>query len=163
MMFHDPQFWTLVSFVLFAAVAARPLWNQAKKTLDARIHKIETNLKHLEDVLKETTTTFQSEKRRARSIQREVKILLNNAHQEALRLKASLEADLERDLNDLEKVTLKRFEEKKERTINQVKERAIKISKDTTLQILKEALSPAVQEKLINNQIKFLSQKKPRG
>lgn len=161
MMFHDPQFWVLVAFILFAGIATRPLWNQTKKILDSRIHEIETNFKDLERNLKHITTAFQSEKKRAQSIQKEIETLLADAQQEALRLKESLESQLNQDLKDLERVTLRRFEEKKERALNQAKEQAIQISKDTALQVLKDALSPAVQERLINNQIKYLASQAP--
>jgi len=158
MIFQDAQFWVLISFLLFVGAVSRPAWRRTRQALDARIHAIERNFKELEMALLETTLTLKAEKKRTRVIRKEVQTLLDETHKEALRLKESLELQLAQDLKDLEKVTIKRFEEKKERTLNQVKEQAIRISRDTTLQILQEVLSPSVQERLINYQIDYLSQ-----
>ena len=78
-MFHDPQFWVLVAFIIFIVIVFKPVRSILILGLDRRIKEIKDNIQKAETIKNESQQTLSEIKKRQNNVKQEILIIKNSA------------------------------------------------------------------------------------
>ena len=76
-MFHDPQFWILVAFIIFIIAIFKPVRSMLVSVLDNKINEIKNSINEAEKIKTESQQTLTEIKKRQNDVKNEILIIQN--------------------------------------------------------------------------------------
>ena len=98
-MFSDPQFWVLVSFIIFIVLIFNPIKKILTKNLDSKIEQIKEEINNAEKLKNETQVILGDIKKRQNDVKNEINTINQEAKQRIESIKNEAEQKLREQLN----------------------------------------------------------------
>jgi F-type H+-transporting ATPase subunit b len=158
-MLHSPEFWVLVAFIGFFALAWKPLGRAIAGGLDSRSARIKSDLEEAARLREEARTLLASYERKSRDAMKEAEEILVHARVEAQRMSTQAQAELERSIARREQLALQWIAQAEADALREVRSKAVDLAIAATAKILSEKLDSARADALIDAAIKELPRK----
>ena len=156
---NNPSLWVAISFILFLALIAKPAWKFITSSLDKKIDEIRTKIEEATKLREEAQDILAAHKRKLSDAEKEADDIINQAREEAQRLRTRLTEDLEDALQRREKLAMDRIAQAE----NDAQKEVRALTTDIALAAARSLLADAVQndkaDALINDAIKELPEK----
>lgn len=156
---HDPTFWTLVAFVIFAVLLFRPIKRALLGGLDARIAQIRTEVEEAQRLREEAQTLLASYQRKQREAVQEAEEIVARAREEAETHRAEAERHLAELLNRQEALAVEKIGRAEAAAMQEVRDAAIDLAIAATEKILAQKVTGDLADKLIADAIEELPRK----
>ena len=158
-MLESPTFWVAVAFLVFVALAAKPVAGALIGALDARSARIRAELEEAQALREEAQKTVAEFKRKQRDALKEAERILDHAKLEAKRLRERAERDLEVALERREQAALDKISQAETQALQEVRDQAIEVALVATAKLISENLDPERSGAMIDQAIRDLSGK----
>lgn len=158
-MLHDPTFWVAIGFVIFVALAWKPLGRFLTAALDERSAKIAAELDRAVTLREEAQDLLAQFQRKHRDAMKEADEIIGHAKEEAERLAKQAQADLEATLKRREQLALQHIAQAEAQAVQEVRTLAVDVAIAATGKLLAEKLDGARGDALIDSAIKELPSK----
>jgi F-type H+-transporting ATPase subunit b len=149
---HDPEFWVLVSFVIFFAVFGTRLWSAVSGMLDARANAVRAELAEAQRLREEAEAMLADAQRARTEAMAEAGEILARSQVEAARLQEAALADAEAAGKRREKLALDRIAAAEKAALTEVRQTAAEIATRAAERVLSEDLG-GTDERLIDQAI----------
>lgn len=137
---HDPEFWVLVSFVLFFVLFGRRLWAAIAGLLDGRANAIRAELAEAQR-LREEAETMLAEAQRARTeAMAEAGEVLARSQVEAARLTEAALAEAEASAKRRERLAVERIAAAEKAAVTEIRHLAADIATTAAEHVLAQGL-----------------------
>jgi len=154
--FSDPESWVAITFLIVAALLARPMSRAIVKQLDARRDGIKSRLDDAAKLHKEAETMLATHQQRLREAQRDAENMLSTARAEAERLSVGGAKDLEELLKRREQQALGRIAQAEADAVREVRAVAVDLAVEAARRIIAEGLTAEKASALTDRTIKEL-------
>lgn len=152
-MFHDPQFWVFIAFIIFIVLIFKPVKKLLISNLDIKINEIKNTINEAEELKKEAQKALSEIKKRQNDLKKEILIIEENARNKI----HLIEKEHTQKLNDqihkrqnLSKIKIDQIARDANSEIQQyISESVIIVVRD----IIEKKLDPYLKEQLIDNSI----------
>lgn len=158
-MFDTPEFWVLVSFVLFIAVVAKKGWAVITDILDRRSATIRAEIEEARQLKEEAQALLADYRRRQRDAAQETETIIARAREQAERHRAQAQEALERTLARRREQALDKIAQAEADAIREVRSLAVDIAMSATRQVIAERLSDERANVLVDESIRQIPQK----
>lgn len=158
-MFQTPEFWVLVSFVLFIAVVARKGWAVITDILDRRSAAIRAEIEEARQLKEEAQALLADYRRRQRDAAQETEAIISRAREQAERHRTQAQEALERTLARRREQALDKIAQAEADAIREVRSLAVDIAMSATRQVIAERLSEESANALVDESIRQIPQK----
>ena len=158
-LFHDPEFWILVAFVIVIGLTFKPAKAALLKALDDRAEKVRSDLERAATLRKEAEALLAEYQKKQRDALKDAEAIMAQAKAEAERLSAQAAADLEASLKRREQMALQRIAQAEQQALADVRAAAVDVAIAATGKLLAEKLDAGRQDALIDSAIKELQGK----
>ena len=156
---NDPTFWTLVAFVIFAALLFKPVKNAMLGGLDSRIAQIRAEVEEAQRLREEAQTLLASYQRKQREAVQEAQDIVARAREEAETHRAEAERQLAALLKRQEALAVEKIGQAEAAATQEVRDIAIDLAIAATEKILAEKVAGELGDKLIGDAIDELPRK----
>lgn len=158
-MFHNPQFWVALSFVIFVAAAFKPVGKIIIAALDGRANKIQKDLDEALRLKEEAQALLASYQRKQKEAVEEADRIVKNAESEAARIIDEAEKNLEENLNKKIQLAMQKIATYEQSVMQEVRMNSIDIAIGTVRKLAKERLTAEISESLVNRAINEMNKK----
>ncbi len=124
----DPKFWVAMSFVAFAALAARKGWQTVTKMLDARGARIRCELDEAQRLRAEAEAMMANARAEREQASKEAVAMVERAKVEASRVAAAAKAEAEASARRRERMAMDRIAAAEASAVNEVRHAAADIA-----------------------------------
>lgn len=157
--FSNPETWVAIAFVIFVALASKPIIRGIAKNLDGRAARIKAELdeaKSLRDEARKLLAEFQ---RKQQAAIRDAETIIAHARGEAERLKTEAAANLDAAFARREKMAMDKIAQAEAQAIADVRNHAIDVAVAAAEQLLKSKTDAQRGERLIDSAIGEIERK----
>jgi len=158
-MFQTPEFWVLVSFVLFIAVVAKKGWAVITDMLDRRSAAIRAEIEEARQLKEEAQALLADYRRRQRDAAQETETIIARAREQAERHRTQAQEALDRTLTRRREQALDKIAQAEADAIREVRSLAVDIAMSATRQVIAERLSDERANVLVDGSIREIPQK----
>ena len=158
-LFHSPEFWVLVAFVVFVVLAGRPIARMISAALDQRAARIKATLDEAQKLRDEAQKLLADNQRLQRDAVKQAADILAHAQDEAERLKREAASHFEAATARREKLALEKIAQAEAQAIAEVRGQAVDLAMAATARLLGEAMDDRRSAALIDAAIADLDQK----
>ena len=151
--FSDPAFWVAVAFVIFFALAGKVLWARVADMLDKRAAAIAKALSDAERLRDEAGKAKAEAERTLAQATGEGAAILQQAKEEAARMKAKALSNLEVAVALREQQALDRIAQSEAAATKQVRDTAVDVALSATRALLREQVGSPSTAKHIDEAI----------
>ncbi|MAF48209.1 MAG: F0F1 ATP synthase subunit B [Rhodospirillales bacterium] len=156
---HSPTFWVAISFVILAALLAKPAWRIATSALDEKIAEIQNRIEEATQLREEAQNLLASYKRKLTEAEKESEDIIARARDEGQALRQRMTEELEASLKRREKQAIDRIAQAESDATNQVRAVAADLAVDATRTLLAEQAQGEKAASLIDEAIQDLPDK----
>jgi F-type H+-transporting ATPase subunit b len=149
-----PDFWVLVSFVIFIVLVARKATNFVVNALDERAEKIRTMLEESTRLRDEAQELLASYQRKQREAADEAQSIVRHAEEEAERIRVRSAVELEAALKRREEMASERIQQAEAKAVSEVQAAAVDVAIEAARRVLKETVQGERADALIAAAIK---------
>jgi F-type H+-transporting ATPase subunit b len=157
--YGDPAFWVGLAFLVVVAF----VWVKAKGTvigkLDGRAAGIKSKIDDARKLREDAQALLADYQRRQRDAMKEADDIVRHAKEEAGRLRAKAEADLDAAIKRREQQALERIAQAEMQALAEVRATAVDVAIKTAGKLMKDNMAAAEQNKLIDAAIEELPSK----
>jgi F-type H+-transporting ATPase subunit b len=157
--FHDPEFWVAIAFVIALAVL---VWKAAPvitRMLDSRAAKIKTDLEEAAKLRNDARRTLAEFQQRQRDALKEAEGIVAQAKLEAERVAQTAERDLAAALERRQQQAVEKISLAEAKALAEVRHEAVDVAIAAVRRILADDLSSARKSALIDDAIADLSKR----
>ncbi len=158
-MFSSPEFWVAVAFVIFVAVAIRPLSRQIIAALDARSARIGTEIEEAQALREEAQKLLAESKRKHRDAIKESEEILAHAKVEAERLREQAQADMDAALRRREQSAMDKIAQAEVNALRDVRNQAVEVALAATTRLIVANLDREKHADIIDQSIRSVADK----
>jgi len=152
-MFHSPEFWVAVGFLILIALIVKPAARAITKALDARAERIRNALEDAARLREEAHHLLADYQRKQRDAAREIDELIASAEAEAKNLSAEAAARLEDSLRRREQLARDKIAQAEAEALQQVRDTAIDLAIAATRRLMAERIDARAAARLIDDSI----------
>jgi len=152
-MFHSPEFWVAVGFLILIALIVKPAARAITKALDARAERIRNALEDAARLREEAHHLLADYQRKQRDAAREIDELIASAEAEAKNLSAEAAARLEDSLKRREQLARDKIAQAEAEALQQVRDTAIDLAIAATRRLMAERIDARAAARLIDDSI----------
>jgi F-type H+-transporting ATPase subunit b len=156
---RDPETWVTVAFIIFVALAARPIARAIVGGLDSRAAKIKAQLDEARALRDEAERLLAEHQRKQIAAVKEVEAILARAREEAERVRREAAANLEAAFARREKMATDKIAQAEAQAVADVRNHAVDIAMAAAAKLLKEGIDSGKGDELIDAAIKELDRK----
>ena len=156
-MFSDPQFWVAVSFILFVAAIFNPVRKILTSSLDSQINEIKSKINEAENLKIEAQKTLSELKVRESEVQKEIQELRKVSEKKIEDLKETSSKKLFEQIEKRKILSENKIEQLVRDTNLSIKNYISNASIEATTKIIKNKLNEKTKTDLINKSIKDLN------
>jgi F-type H+-transporting ATPase subunit b len=160
-MFADPTFWVAVAFIIFVALAIKPLGvhRQMFTALDKRGQRIGKEIEEAEALREEAQKLLADYKRKQRDAVKEAEEIVAHAKAEAGRLREQAQKDLEASLQRREQAAMEKIAQAEAQALQEIRNQAVDVALAATARLISDNLDQAKAASLVDEAIGDLSGK----
>jgi F-type H+-transporting ATPase subunit b len=155
--FNDSNFWVLVSFIAFVALAFYAGRKSVSSLLDSKIEAIHREVQQAESMRVEAQELLAQYQRKYKDAEKEAEEIISRAHKTADDLEKQTEANLKQDMERREKQLKERLALMEEKAVNDLRNHAADLTLRATTEIITKAISPKHNTKLNKDVIEELA------
>lgn len=155
----DPTAWVAIAFVLFVIAVFKPAKNAILSGLDAKIDEIKAQVEEAQQLREEAEALLATYQRQQREALQEAEDMVARAEEDAGRLRAEAEKDLEAALKRQEGLAAEKIAQAEAAAVARVQEMAVDLAVAATEKILSERLSGKPGKDLVDEAIADLPTK----
>ncbi|HET9904651.1 MAG TPA: ATP F0F1 synthase subunit B [Xanthobacteraceae bacterium] len=156
---ESPTLWVAVAFVIFVALAWRPVARMIGGSLDARGARIRAELDEARKLREEAQSLLAEYQRKQRDALKEAEDILAHAKDEAERLRREAAANLEAALARRERMAMDKIAQAEAQALADVRNRAVDVAIAATGRLLAETIDARQSDALIDRSIDDLRRK----
>jgi F-type H+-transporting ATPase subunit b len=157
--FSSPETWVAIAFVIFVALAGKPIGRGIGKALDARAARIKAELDEAKSLRDEAQKLLADYQRKQQAAMRDAEAIVAHARNEAERLKTEAAANLDAAFARREKMAMDKIAQAEAQAIADVRNHAIDVAVAAAEQLLKSKTDAQRGERLIDSAIAELERK----
>lgn len=157
--FTDPTFWVAVAFAIFLVATIRPLSKALTAALDGRVERIRSQLDEAQSLREEAQKTLAEYKRMQRDAETEAARMIEHAKEEAGRIRAQAEQDLEGALARRAQQAEEKIQQAEATALKQVRDQAVDVAMAATARLLVETVDKTRDKTLVDQSIDDLAGK----
>jgi F-type H+-transporting ATPase subunit b len=157
--FHDPEFWVLVAFVIVVVVGFIKLGPGIGKALDDRAERIKSELDEARRLREDAQKTLAEYQRKQRDALKEAEAIIAHAKAEAERIGRQAAQDLEAALERRTRQAEEKIAQEEAKALADVRNTAVDIAIAAAREIIAEALDAKAGGVLIDQAIAALPQR----
>lgn len=160
-MFADPTFWVAIAFIIFVALAIKPLGvhRQMFAALDKRGQRIGKEIEEAEALREEAQKLLADYKRKQRDAVKEAEEIVAHAKAEAGRLREQAQKDLEASLQRREQAAMEKIAQAEAQALQEIRNQAVDVALAATARLISDNLDQAKSASLVDEAIGDLSGK----
>lgn len=158
-MLYDPTFWVLVSFLIFIALAMKPIKKTVFSALDQRAARIKAQLEEAQQLREQAQRLLAEYQQKQRQAMLDIQQILAQAREEAVRHRTQGEKALEASLQRRERQAIDRIAQAEAQALIEVRQAAADTAIAATRHLLRSALDSSKRGAMIDAAIKELPQK----
>ena len=152
-LFHDPEFWVLIAFIVFVAAAAKKAFVAITGVLDGRAAKIKEELDSAVQLREEAQALLASYQRQQRDSVKETERIVALAREMAENEVAEAKAKLNDILERRRKTATEKIAQAEARAIADIQTRIIDVALAATTQVIAESLDEGRSQALVDQAI----------
>jgi F-type H+-transporting ATPase subunit b len=157
--FHDPEFWVLVAFVIVVVVGFIKLGPGIGKALDDRAERIKSELDEARRLREDAQKTLAEYQRKQRDALKEAEAIIAHAKAEAERIGRQAAQDLDAALPPRTRQAEEKIAQEEAKALADVRNTAVDIAIAAAREIIAEALDAKAGGVLIDQAIAALPQR----
>ncbi len=135
----DPTFWVLISFLIFVALAWRPLGKFLANALDSRSRKIEEELAQAVSLREEAQSLLAEYQRKQRENLEEAKRIVEQTKRDASAMSKLAEAELRETLEKRKLLAMEKIAQAEKHAIQMVQKNVVEMALKASHEIMLEA------------------------
>ena len=152
-LFADPEFWVLVSFVIFFVLFGRRLWATVTGMLDGRATAIRAELDEAQRLRREAEAMLADAERARTAALAEAEQVLARSHAEAAHVAAAAAAEAEASAKRRERVALERIAAAEKAAVDDVRRTAADIATQAARMVIAEGLGEEREAAILDRAI----------
>ena len=156
-MFHDPQFWILVAFIIFIIAIFKPVRSMLVSVLDRKIAEIKNSINEAEKIKTESQQTLTEIKKRQNDVKNEILIIQNEGKEKINLIEKYSNEKLKEQINKRNQLAKLKIEQMTRDANIQVKQHIVQYAINTAIIILEKKLDKLEKQILIDQSIKELN------
>ena len=156
-MFHDPQFWILVAFIIFIIAIFKPVRSMLVSVLDSKIIEIKNSINEAEKIKTESQQTLTEIKKRQNDVKNEILIIENEGKEKIKLIEKYSNEKLKEQINKRNQLAKAKIEQITRDANIQIQQHIVKYAINTTIKILEKKLDKFEKQILIDHSIKELN------
>ena len=156
-MFHDPQFWILVAFIIFIIAIFKPVRSMLVSVLDRKIAEIKNSINEAEKIKTESQQTLTEIKKRQNDVKNEILIIQNEGKEKINLIEKYSNEKLKEQTNKRNQLAKLKIEQMTRDANIQVQKYIVQYAINTTIKILEKKLDKFEKQFLIDSSIKELN------
>ena len=153
----SPAFWVAISFAIFIAVAAKPVWKYVTSALDKKIDAIELSIEEATKLREEAQDLLASFKRKIADAEKEAESIISQARDEAATIKDRMIINLEESLERREKLAISKISQAESDAMKEAQSMTANIALEATRQLLVQNIKDIKADELIDSAINDLT------
>lgn len=153
---HNATFWVGVAFAIFVIAAFKPVKRILNEALDARIARIREEVEEAQRLREEAQSMLAGYQRRQREAIQEAEQIVAHAREEAARVKAKAEADLEDSIRRREQQAADKIAQAEAAAIEEIRTKAVDMAIEATARLLEEKMAGKAGEKTVSDAIEAI-------
>ena len=155
-MFSDPQFWILVSFIIFVLAIFRPVKKILLSSLDDKINEIKQTIEQAEIVKNDAQKTLSNLKKKQNEVKIEIQKMKENNKFKITDIENNAKNRIEEQIRKKNELAELRIAQMLREANNQIQEIITQASIDASLEIFNKNLDQNSKQKLIDQSISEL-------
>ena len=156
-MFHDPQFWILVAFIIFIIAIFKPVRSMLVSVLDRKIAEIKNSINEAEKIKTESQQTLTEIKKRQNDVKNEILIIQNEGKEKINLIEKYSNEKLKEQINKRNQLGKLKIEQMTRDANIQVQKHIVQYAINTAIIILEKKLDKLEKQILIDQSIKELN------
>ena len=156
-MFTDPAFWVGLAFVPVVGFLAKPIMRSVSGSLDGRADKIRAQIEEARKLREEAQALLAEYQRKQRDALSEAEHIVAQAKDEAIRMKAQAEKDLEHTIERRKAQALERIAQSEAQAIASVRNTAVDVAIAAAEKLITDQMNGDRQNALVDQSIKDLT------
>ena len=156
-MFHDPQFWILVAFIIFIIAIFKPVRSMLVSVLDSKINEIKNSIDEAEKIKTESQQTLTEIKKRQNDVKNEILIIQNEGKEKINLIEKYSNEKLKEQINKRNQLAKLKITQMTREANIQVQKHIVQYAINTTIKILEKKLDKTEKQILIDHSIKELN------
>ena len=152
-LFAEPEFWVLVSFVIFFGLFGRRLWSGIAGLLDGRANTVRAELADVQRLRQEAETMLADAQRARTEALAEAEQVLARSRVEAAQLAKAAGAEAEASAKRRERLALDRIAAAEKAALDEVRQTAADIATRAAARVIGEGLGEARETALLDRAI----------
>lgn len=150
---NTAEFWVLIAFVIFVAMAWKKASAAIGGALDARAERIRSELDEAQRLREEAQALLANFQRRQRDGLKEAEAVIAHAREEADRLRTQAGSDLEASLKRREAQAMGRIAQAEANALAEVRNLTVDVAMGASRRLLETRVSSSQADALINQSI----------
>ncbi len=155
-MLRNPEFWVLVSFVLFFVLFGRKLWSVLAGMLDARADAVRSELAEAQRLRSEAEAMLADAETARAAALKEAAETLARAHVEAAQLAEAAAAEAASAGKRRERMALERIAAAEKAALDEVRKTAALVATAAAERVISQGIGDAVQGEILDQAIASL-------
>jgi F-type H+-transporting ATPase subunit b len=155
-MLHDPEFWVLVSFLIFFGLFGTRLWKAMAGMLDGHAAAIRTELDEAAKLRAEAEEMLRDAQAQREAALDEARDVLARSRAEAARLSEAAHAEAEASAQRRERMALDRISAAEKAALNDVRQTAADVAAEATRAVIARSLTADDDAALVDGAISAL-------
>lgn len=152
-MFHDPEFWVLIAFLVFLAAVGKKAWAMITGMLDNKAAAIKSELERAVELREEAQTLLAGYQRQQRDAVKETEDIVAQAKQTARIETEQAKADLDAALERRGKSAEDKIAQAEARALDQIRGDTVDVTIAATRRVIAESLDDARSGALVDEAI----------
>lgn len=156
-MFTDPSFWVGLAFVIVVGFLAKPIMRSVSASLDGRADKIRSQIEEARKLREEAQSLLADYQRKQRDALSEAESIVAQAKEEATRMRAQAQTDLEHSIERRKAQALDRIAQSEAQAIASVRNTAVDVAVAAAEKLITDQMNGDRQDALVDQSIKDLA------
>ncbi len=151
---HNPVLWVTVAFVIFIALAWKPVGKVMSKGLDDRSERIKKELTDATSMREEAQAMLADYEKKKQEVEAESEKILKNAKVEATRLQDEAKIKIEESIKRRIAEMNKKIADEEERAIQDVQKQVVLVAVSAAREILSDSMNNELDDSMLKLAIK---------
>lgn len=150
---HDPAFWVGLAFLCAIGLIYRPAAKAISSSLDGRAGTIRTQIEEARKLREDAQALLAEYQRKQRDAMAEAEKIIQQAKDDAARLRTEAEGDLTRSIERRKQQALERIAQTEAQAVAQVRDLAVDVALKAAEGLLRDNLSATQQQAMVDNAV----------
>ncbi|MGE0120775.1 MAG: F0F1 ATP synthase subunit B [Dongiaceae bacterium] len=155
----NPETWVAAAFIIFVALAAKPIGRAIGRGLDARADRIRAQLDEARSLRDEAERLLAEQQRKQIAAVKESEAIIAHAREEAERIHRESATNLEAAFGRREKMALDKIAQAEAQAVADVRNQAVAVAVAAAARLLKENIDARKADELVDSAIVELERK----